>query len=160
MSSLPTVKSIHDIDYGSHCTFCCLRWHTFRWSYFWTWFSVFHWPQCVNFLKVVLLYCPAFILRSAGRGGTHLWSQHLGGRGRWISEFEASLVYKVSFRTTRATEKPCLEKPKKQNKTKQNKKPKTKNQKNQNFTWFIKSAFNNYILYRLDYDTKCLKSVE
>ena len=34
----------------------------------------------------------------------------MGGRGRWISEFEASLVYKVSSRTPRATEKPCLEK--------------------------------------------------
>jgi hypothetical protein len=39
-------------------------------------------------------------------------------RGRWISEFEASLVYKVSSRTARAIEKPCLEKPK-TNKTKQ-----------------------------------------
>jgi hypothetical protein len=29
----------------------------------------------------------------------------LGGRGRWISEFEASLVYKVSSRTARATQK-------------------------------------------------------
>jgi hypothetical protein len=37
----------------------------------------------------------------------------LGGRGRRISEFEASLVYKVSARTARATEKLCLEKPKK-----------------------------------------------
>jgi hypothetical protein len=27
----------------------------------------------------------------------------LGGRGRWISEFKASLVYKVSCRTARAT---------------------------------------------------------
>jgi hypothetical protein len=32
----------------------------------------------------------------------------LGGRGRWISEFEASLVYRVSSRTAR---KPCLEHP-------------------------------------------------
>jgi hypothetical protein len=32
----------------------------------------------------------------------------LGGRGRRISEFEASLVYRVSSRTARATEKPCL----------------------------------------------------
>jgi hypothetical protein len=31
--------------------------------------------------------------------------QHLGGRGRWISEFEASLVYKVSLRTARATQR-------------------------------------------------------
>jgi hypothetical protein len=38
----------------------------------------------------------------------------LGGRGRKISEFEASLVYKVSFRTARATERnPVSEKKKK-----------------------------------------------
>jgi hypothetical protein len=29
----------------------------------------------------------------------------LGGRGRQISEFEASLVYRVSFRTARATQR-------------------------------------------------------
>jgi hypothetical protein len=29
----------------------------------------------------------------------------LGGRGRWISEFEASLVYRVSSRTARATKR-------------------------------------------------------
>jgi hypothetical protein len=28
-----------------------------------------------------------------------------GGRGRWISEFEASLVYRVSSRTARATQR-------------------------------------------------------
>jgi hypothetical protein len=32
----------------------------------------------------------------------------LGGRGRQISEFKTSLVYKVSSSTARATEKPCL----------------------------------------------------
>jgi hypothetical protein len=38
--------------------------------------------------------------------------QHSGGRGRQISEFEASLVYRVSSRTARGyTKKPCLEKP-------------------------------------------------
>jgi hypothetical protein len=80
----------------------------------------------------------------AGRGGACLYSQHLGGKGRQISEFEASLVYKVSFRTTRATEKPCLEKPKKQNKTKQNKTKNTKrkpkkptNQPSMYFMYFI-----------------------
>jgi hypothetical protein len=40
----------------------------------------------------------------------------LEGRGRWISEFKAILVYKVSSRTARATEKPCLEKPKRKKK--------------------------------------------
>jgi hypothetical protein len=29
----------------------------------------------------------------------------LGGRGSWISEFEASLVYKVSSRTARAIQR-------------------------------------------------------
>ena len=31
----------------------------------------------------------------AGSGDTHLCSQYSGGRGRWSSEFEASLVYRV-----------------------------------------------------------------
>jgi hypothetical protein len=44
----------------------------------------------------------------------------LGGRGRQISEFEASLVYKVSSRTARATQR---------NPASKNQKPKTKNQK-------------------------------
>jgi hypothetical protein len=39
-----------------------------------------------------------------GSGGACLQSQHLGGRGRWISEFEANLVYRVSSRTARATQ--------------------------------------------------------
>ena len=30
---------------------------------------------------------------------------HLGGRGRQISEFKASLVYRVSSRTARATQR-------------------------------------------------------
>jgi hypothetical protein len=29
----------------------------------------------------------------------------LGGRGRWISEFKASLIYKVSSRTARAIQR-------------------------------------------------------
>jgi hypothetical protein len=42
---------------------------------------------------------------SPGSGGARLYSQHLGGRGRLISEFEASLVYRVSSRTARATQR-------------------------------------------------------
>jgi hypothetical protein len=53
----------------------------------------------------------------------------LGGRGRQISEFEASLVYKVSSRTARATEKPCLKKNNNSNNN-NNKKTKTKQTKN------------------------------
>jgi hypothetical protein len=45
----------------------------------------------------------------------------LGGRGRWISEFEASLVYKVSSRTARATQRNPVLKNKNKNETKQNK---------------------------------------
>jgi hypothetical protein len=45
----------------------------------------------------------------------------LGGRGRWISEFEASLVYKVSSRTARAIQRNPV------SKTKTNKQTKTKN---------------------------------
>jgi hypothetical protein len=34
----------------------------------------------------------------------------LGGIGRWISDFKASLVYRVSSRTARATQKNPLSK--------------------------------------------------
>jgi hypothetical protein len=40
----------------------------------------------------------------------------LGGRGRWISEFEASLVYRVSPRTARATQRNPVFKKNKTNK--------------------------------------------
>jgi hypothetical protein len=51
-------------------------------------------------------------------GHTFNPTQHLGGRGRQISEFEASLVYsRVSSRTAKATQRNPVSK----NKTKQNK---------------------------------------
>jgi hypothetical protein len=51
----------------------------------------------------------------------------LGGTGRQISEFEASLVYKVSSRTAKATKRNPVSKSKtKQNKTKQTKQTKQK----------------------------------
>jgi hypothetical protein len=40
----------------------------------------------------------------------------LGSRGRWISEFEASLVYREFWDSQGYTEKPCLEKPKQKKK--------------------------------------------
>jgi hypothetical protein len=43
----------------------------------------------------------------------------LGGRDRQISEFEASLVYKVSSRTARAIQTNPVSKNKQTNKTKQ-----------------------------------------
>jgi hypothetical protein len=48
----------------------------------------------------------------------------LGGRGRWISEFEASLVYRVSSRTARAIQRNPVSKTNKQIQTnKQKKRP-------------------------------------
>jgi hypothetical protein len=48
----------------------------------------------------------------------------LGGRGRQISEFKASLVYRVSSRTARVTQRNPVSKTKTKTKTK-NKKQKT-----------------------------------
>jgi hypothetical protein len=45
-------------------------------------------------------------------------SQHSGGRGRRISEFEASLVYRVSSRTARATQRNPVSKNQKKKKKK------------------------------------------
>jgi hypothetical protein len=56
----------------------------------------------------------------------------LGGRGRWISEFEASLVYKVSSRTARAIQRNFVLKNKQKQKNKKTtttKKNKTKRKK-------------------------------
>jgi hypothetical protein len=59
----------------------------------------------------------------------------LGGRGRRISEFKASLVYKVSSRTARGTQRNLVsknqKKKKKKTKTKKNKKTQKTNKKNQ-----------------------------
>jgi hypothetical protein len=65
----------------------------------------------------------------------------LGGRGRQISEFKANLVYRVSSRTTRTTEKPGLEKTKtkNKNKTKQNN-PTTKTNNNKNLRTVFQKA--------------------
>jgi hypothetical protein len=53
----------------------------------------------------------------------------LGGRGRQISEFEASLVYRASSRTARTTQRNPVSKKKKQNKTKKKKKKKRKKER-------------------------------
>jgi hypothetical protein len=55
----------------------------------------------------------------------------LGGRGRQISEFEASQVYRVSSRTARTIQRNSVLKNKtKQNKTKQNKTKQNKTKQN------------------------------
>jgi hypothetical protein len=48
----------------------------------------------------------------------------LGGRGRKISEFEDSLVYKVSSRTHRATQRNPVSKNKTKQKKKEDRQPK------------------------------------
>jgi hypothetical protein len=50
----------------------------------------------------------------------------VGGKGRQISEFEASLVYKVSSRTAKATQRNPVSKNKKQKTTTTKKKPSIK----------------------------------
>jgi hypothetical protein len=51
----------------------------------------------------------------------------LGGRGKRISEFEASLVYRVSSRTARTAQRnPVSKKPKTNKQTNKNKKGKIK----------------------------------
>jgi hypothetical protein len=51
---------------------------------------------CLHRDLVYLRFKPkklVMLRNSAGCGGARLLSQHLGGRGKWISEFKASLVY-------------------------------------------------------------------
>jgi hypothetical protein len=56
----------------------------------------------------------------------------LGGRGRWISEFKASPMYRLSSRTARPTQRNLVSEKTKQNKTKQNKQTNKKQNEKQN----------------------------
>ena len=58
----------------------------------------------------------------------------MGGRGRQISEFESSLVYRVSSRTDRATQRNPVSK--NQKKKKKRKKKKKKKRKKRGFQEF------------------------
>jgi hypothetical protein len=40
-----------------------------------------------------------------GSSATPLESQYSGGRGRWISNFKGSLVYRVSSKSAKATQR-------------------------------------------------------
>jgi hypothetical protein len=51
----------------------------------------------------------------------------LGGRGRRISEFEVSLIYKVCSRTARATQRNPVSKKKKKKRKKERKKKEKRN---------------------------------
>jgi hypothetical protein len=61
----------------------------------------------------------------------------LGGRVCWISEFEASLIYKVNSRRARTIQRNPVSKQNKtkQNKTKQNKKKKRERERNLQLMW-------------------------
>ena len=63
----------------------------------------------------------------------------MGGRGRQISEFRASLVYKVSSRTAKAIQRQLFLK---KNKNKQKKPTKTKNKKQKTKTKQTKNPKN------------------
>ena len=58
-------------------------------------------------------------------------SPALGGRGRQISEFEASLVYRVSFRTARATQRNHVSKKKAKTKRRRRRRRRRKKRKNE-----------------------------
>jgi hypothetical protein len=53
----------------------------------------------------------------------------LGGRGRWISEFKAILVYRVSSRMARATQRNPVSKERKKKKRKKERKKKKRKEK-------------------------------
>jgi hypothetical protein len=77
----------------------------------------------------------------------------LGGRGRWISEFKASLVYRVSSRTARAIQRnPVSEKTNKQTNKQTNKKQ--TNKKNQKKTKPIHFSHRIYSLLGKNYSHK------
>jgi hypothetical protein len=46
-----------------------------------------------------------FMQRSKVNVARHWWHMHLGGRSRWISEFKASLVYRVNAKTANSTQR-------------------------------------------------------
>ena len=80
----------------------------------------------------------------------HAFNPSTRGRGRWISEFEASLVY--HWDSQGYTEKPCLKKKKKKTKTK----TKTKKEKDQKCTaiFGLHKRFEISLRYMIPY---CLK---
>jgi hypothetical protein len=73
----------------------------------------------------------------------------LGGRERWISEFEASLVYKVSSRTSRATQRnPVSKKQKTRNKQQQQQQQKSKTKKSYldlSIQFFVVSTVTSFV---------------
>jgi hypothetical protein len=87
----------------------------------------------------------------------------LGGRGRQISEFEASLVYRVSSRTARAIQRNTVSKNQKKKKKKKRKKKKNlPAEKQSRFSWFTEELYKTFkeklipmflkIFYKIEYE--------
>jgi hypothetical protein len=74
----------------------------------------------------------------------------LGGRGRWISEFEASLVYNVSSRTARATQSNPAQKKKKKKKKRKRKRKKREREKERETGLLKKTKFSFASGYQLE----------
>jgi hypothetical protein len=78
-----------------------------------------HIPEISAKWRKKLKIYPGLYKESEAMPGWAWWRTHSGGRGRQISEFEASLVYRVSSRTARATQRnPVSKNQKPKNKTK------------------------------------------
>jgi hypothetical protein len=109
-----------------------------------TFFSLFHGPcSKIDHIFSHKKTIPLTIDSKPGMMDHPFKPQHSGGRGRQISESQASLVYKVSSRTARAIQRnPVL---KKQNKT--NKQTKTKQNKTKQRTEKQKTIDSNNIKY-------------
>jgi hypothetical protein len=70
----------------------------------------------------------------------------LGGRGRWISEFEASLVYRASSRTARTTQRnPVLKNQKKKTKKQKKQKINTSYAMEHRLQWLHTTKYSIYI---------------
>jgi hypothetical protein len=69
-------------------------------------------PRYFLILELYHFYSFFFFSQKTTVEFTHykIYSLHLGGRGRWISEFETSLVYRVRSRTVRASQRNPLSK--------------------------------------------------
>jgi hypothetical protein len=64
----------------------------------------FHDPTRILSLLQSRTHCTKNVPKELGMVVHAFQHTHSGDEGRWISEFQASLVYRVSFRTARATQ--------------------------------------------------------
>ena len=77
----------------------------------------------------------------------------MGGRGRWISEFEATLIYRVSSRTARAIQRNPVSKKKRKEKKRKEKKRKEKKRKEKKRTKKRKDLYKKTVVSALHMST-------